>query len=336
MIRVLTPTHLMLLYGQGGIGKSTLIAQAAAHIHKTLGLTTRIVGADGGGTKAFKVLEDEGIVEYCPIDQWDDTSIFNVLDFVTKGWWPEDVGNPNSLLLPPKEEWRECPKCGKDTGPLGSLKCKECQHPLVGLRALKKTRLVNGFEKVGMVAFEGLTAFGNMLLNRLRKVDPQGGRSIKDGDFSISALGQQHYGDAQNYLTQYVANTRLIPAPVVMWTALELRGQDDGYGKPIFGPALPGKKLTALCVPWFTDVLHVDGVPKQRDASGIEVIERKLFLALHFPTDTKPYGFVAKSSAPLAGKMPTMLDFGTEGNAITNYFTELDASYKRAKEALDA
>lgn len=328
----------MLLYGQGGIGKSTLLAQAAAYIHKTLGLKTRVVGADGGGTKAFKPLMDSGIVEYCPIDQWDDTSIFNVLDFVTKGWWPADALTPNSELLPPMESYRECPKCLGDTGAVGNAvvaKCGACGVALgVGVRLKKKARLINNFETIGLVAFEGLTAFGNTLLNRLRKVDPTGGRSIKDGDFNISALGQQHYGDAQNYLTQYVANTRLIPVSLVLWTALELRGQDDGYGKPIYGPALPGKKLTALCVPWFTDVIHVDGVPKARGVDGVEVIERTLFLAPHFPPDTKPYGFVAKSSAPLAGKMPTTIPFGVEGNAMATYFKELDSSYEKAKATM--
>lgn len=334
--KVLTPTNLILLYGQGGIGKSTLIAQAAAHIYKTTGLRTRIIGADGGGTKAFKLLIDEGIVEYCPIDLWDDTSIFNVLDFVTKGSWPADPLTPNSELLPPFETYRECLKCKKDIGGKGVVaKCGACGVVVgAGERPPRRINLINGFEKIGLVAFEGLSAFGTILLNRLRRIDPTGGRIIKDGDYNISALGQQHYGDAQNYITQYVANTRLIPVPMVLWSALELRGQDDGYGKPIFGPALPGKKLTALCVPWFTDVLHIDGVPKQRDASGVEVMERTIFLAQHFPADTKPYGFVAKTSAPLEGGMPLTIPFTSTGNTMTTYFNELDKAYEKARKAV--
>lgn len=327
-----SPENLLLVYGQGGIGKSSLVADAADVIRKKHKKRSRIVGADGGGTKAFKVLMDLGWVDYWPIDQWDEKSIFLTLDLATKGWWPEDVNVPNSTLLPPTREYRRCPKCGCDSGATGLTmvkSCAQCKAELgAGVRLPKVVEPINGFDMVGMVAFEGATAFGNLLLNRLRRVDPTGGRSIKDGDFSISALGQQHYGDAQNYMMQYIANSRTIPVPIVMWTALELRGNDD-FGKPVYGPAFPGKKLTGLCLPWFTDVLHMDAVPRLtpqgtpvRDAEGQEVIDRKLFLAAHYPPDVKPYKFDAKTSAPVGGGMPTVIE-----PSMHVFFDQLDKAY---------
>src|SRR3990172_2052644 len=47
-----------------------------------------------------------------------------------------------------------------------------------------------------------------------------------------------------------------IPVELVYWTALENRGEEDG--KPIYGPKGPGQALTPMCIPWFTDVLHLE------------------------------------------------------------------------------
>lgn len=335
----------LLIYGAGGLGKTTFLSHLAAWTFKKTGKKTRIITADGGGTRPYAPLIEEGVVECWSIDTWDEKSVFANYDLATKGWWPEDIGEPNSLLLPCKEEYRECPICSQDmklSGPGVPTTCPICKKALPNaVRPRKKMRLINGFENVGAVCFEGLTAFGDNLKRRLRDIDPSGGRSIKDGDFTIAQLGQQHYGDAQTYMQQYVANSRSnIPVDTVVWTALELRGGDDGYGKPVYGPALPGKKLTSMCIPWFTDVLHLDGVPKMNgatpvlDANGLQVVERVCFLAKHFPADTKPFGFEAKSSAPLEGEMPSVIPFLPNRNNAEVFFVELAAAVERAKKKL--
>lgn len=333
-----TPESIILVYGQGGLGKSTLLAQLAAHVWKTKKKHTRIVGADGGGVKPFKMLIDEGIVHYWPIDLWDEKSIFSTLDLATKGWWPEDVNYPNSPLLAPYRDWKACPHCGGDTGAVGHAsptKCAACGKAIPpGARLDRQIEYLNGMDQVGAVCFEGATAFGNLLLSRLRTIDPSGGHQIKDGNFTIAQLGQQHYGNAQTYLQQYIANTRTLPVEMVVWTALELRGTDDG-GKPIFGPAMPGKKLTTLCIPWFTDVIHLDGVAEGRDTlTGVDKVKRQLFLAPHYPTDTKPFGFAAKTSAPPGGGMPAVLDATDGKNVMSEYMNLLAAAYEKSKKAL--
>lgn len=321
------------------MGKSTLLASAAAHVWKTSGKKTRVVGADGGGTTtALKILMDEGIVDYWGIDAWDDRSIFYTLDQATKGWWPEDTGTPNSALVAPTREWKACPSCKGDSGAKGLtmvLKCGSCNVTFAAGTTLRIQREpVGSFADVGLVGFEGLTSFGDLLLRRLRKIDPSGGRSIQDGDFKISSLGMQHYGDAQNYISQYVANVRLIPVPLVVWTALEVRSDDDG--KPLYGPALPGKKLTSLCIPWFTDVLHLDGVAQKdargivsKDANGMEVFSRKLYLAPHFPSDAPTSRFAAKTSAPHGGDMPLVIE-----PDMQIFFAELSKAFDKAKKKM--
>lgn len=296
-----------------------------------------MVGADGGGSeKALAPLGDK--VEYWPIDQWDEKSIFYTLDMATKGYWPEDPKTPNSPLVAPTREWKPCPTCKGDSGAKGLTmvsKCAACNVQFAAGQVLPIRRdPVGAFAQVGMVAFEGLTSFGDLLLRRLRKVDPTGGRSIQDGEYKISSLGMQHYGDAQNYIQQYVANVRLIPVPLVIWTALELRSDDDG--KPIYGPALPGKKLTSLCIPWFTDVLHLDGVQQKdargmlvKDANGMEVFSRKLYLAPHYPADAPQYRFAAKTSAPFGGDMPLVIE-----PDMAQFFGELEKALDKATKKL--
>jgi hypothetical protein len=192
---------------------------------------------------------------------------------------------------------------------------------------------------VGFYAFEGFTAFGDILMRRLRSVNPEGGRSIIDQGYKISAAGQQHYGDAQTYLAQYVANSKTIPVDLVYWTALENRGEEDG--KQVYGPKGPGQALTPLCIPWFTDVVHIDGVAKRdkgqimQDANGFEILERKLFLQPHYPPDNKFFLFKAKTSATLAGAMPSVLEYTSTGNTAEKFMLALaDAKAKALEEML--
>jgi len=337
------PLTSALLYGAFGIGKSTQLALAASHIWKTTGKKTRVIGADGGGSQnALAPLGD--VVEYLPIDQWEGKSIFYVLDRVTRGWWPSDPSTPNSPLVPCVREWKPCPLCGGDSGAKGHAmvpKCSSCGKAYPPGTTLKTQRdPINGLEDVGLVGFEGLTSFGDLLLRRLRLIDPSGGRTVQDGpsqeegSFTIAAPGKQHFGDAQAYIQQFVANTRLIPVPIILWTALEIRADDDGV--PVYGPALPGKKLTSRCGAWFTDVLHLDGVVKKdpkgttlRDADGIERVERKLFLAPHFASDRPGVQFMAKTSAPFGGEMPLSMEAD-----IRVYFKALETAKEKASRFL--
>lgn len=343
-----TPDSVTLVYAAGGMGKSTLGAQLAAYIYKTLGKKTRVVNMDGGGTRtAHGGLIAKGISEVWDLDQWDEKSLFLTLDLATKGWWPEDPAEPNSPLVSPFTKWKECPSCHKDVGAKGFAlppKCVSCGASLAaGTFCKTRTTYANGFDAVGAVVFEGFTSFGEALLRRLRTINPEGGRTIDDkaGDgtiFKVSTPGLPHYGDAQAYLGQFVANTRTIPVSRVLWTALENRGEEDG--KQIFGPKGPGQALTTTCIPWFTDVIHLDGVAQTKgglvvkDANGQEVVERKLFLAPHYPPDNKLFLFRAKTSAPLLGGLPPMLDFPPTGNTMEKLLTLVEEAKAKAGEEM--
>lgn len=329
----------ILVYGAGGAGKSSRLAECAEWMWEKHELRTRVVNADGGGTRsAFEHLTDAGIASIWDIDLWTASGIFSTLDFATKGWWPEQLDVPNSLLQPGIREWRKCPGCEGDTGATSFAmvpKCKACglnfgQGQILPVRRDK----INGADTVGLWCFEGLTAFGELMLRRLRSIDSGGGLSVKDGETKISQPGQQHYGMAQSYIAQYVANSRALPCEMVCWTALELKSDEDG--KPLYGPMLPGKKLTAQCIPWFTDVLHLDALPKkdksgrvEKDSDGMEVLNRKLFLAPHFPPDNPAYRFAAKTSVPQKCGMPLVIDAD-----MAEFFKALDSTRERASSRI--
>lgn len=331
-LKWLTPEHILLAYASGGAGKSTLLAHLAAYVWKKYGKKTRIVGADGGGTKPFQILIEKGIVEYWPIDLWD-KDIWTTFDLATKGWWPTDLKVPNSKLLPPYKEHWLCPFCHKRTKGVGA--CDACRKTIpAGMLAEKELEPQNGFENVGAYGFESIAAWSFLIMDRLRVVaKAEDSFAIKDDDSTtlIKQSAQNHYGIAQNYIQKWVGNTRRLPVWAVMWTTLELRGGDDGYGKPVYGPALPGKKLTALCTPWFTDVIHLELEPEEKASDGTQKVNRVLYLADHFPPDTKPFGFKAKTSVP---GMPTRLPAPSHGNTMSLYFDEVAKAYAKQEAEL--
>lgn len=328
----------ILVYGAGGMGKSTRAVEAAVHVWRTSGKRTRVVNSDGGGTQeAFHGLVKAGIADLWNIDQWEEKSIFHNLTLATKGFWPEDLLVPNSRLLEPVREWRACPTCKGDSGAKGLTmvpKCAACGQTFAAGQLLPVQReAINGMEKVGLYVFEGMTSFGENLLQRLKKIDASGGNSISDGEFKIAGSGQQHYLMAQKAIAEYVTNARNLPVELVVWTALEIRSDDDG--KPLYGPQGPGKKLTSLCIPWFTSVIHLDGFAKRvagsiaKDANGVEILERKMYLAPHFASDNPSQRFAAKTSAPYGGGMPTVLD-----PDMSLFFKELEKAKEKAQENL--
>lgn len=304
------------IYGSSGMGKSTLSAEAAYEIYKKTGLKARVVNADGGGTSvAFRALEDADIAQIWQIDTWDEKSIFHFIQQATAGWWPQDLSIPNSNLLPPWREYRICPACGGNSGASSTKavpKCISCNTPLpVGVALPLQREYVNGFDEIGCYVFEGITSFGELFMNRVVEINPEGGNSILDMGTRISGAGLPHYNMAQNKIFNAIVTSSRLPVELVVWTALEGKGEE---GKRICGPVGPGKKLAESLGAKFHHLLHLDAVkltdPKgqvMKSADGLEQFERKLFLQAHFPSDVPGTQFMAKTSVPKGGEMPQVI-----------------------------
>ena len=294
----------ILEYASGGVGKTNLLGTAAKHVFKTTGKKTRVVTADGGGAGPLEPGIRAGAIDLLDVTAW--PYPFRTFDYISRGWWPKDLSSPTpwkELRDPDNQDWSQ----------------------------------------VRAYGVEGLTAFGLQLMNSMRDRQAKGeqigamdGQKLGlfgDGEGTdVLKLGSNtmtHYGIAQSYLYTFVKNFRqLWPRGVdlIVWTALELKATDEAKA-PVYGPMLPGKAATATCIPWFTDVLHLDVIDPKKQPDGSVVGERKLFLNNHY-ANNDPIPFLAKNSAPRDGKMPTVISPDFEV-----FFSELEKANQRALES---
>lgn len=275
----------ILLYGGGGVGKTNMIATLAKHIYKTAQKKTRVITVDGGGVGPLSVGIELGVVEALQCDSW--PFPFRYMDLLSRGYWPLDKTSPEpwKCLAPPEKQ--------------------------------------PDWDQVGAYCGEGLTAVGTVLMNYMRdrrakgeQIGQMDGKNLgmfKDGEgtdqVSLGANTMTDYGIAQSYLHTYVKNFRQLWSkgmPLVVWTALELKATDDAK-VPVYGPMLPGKAATAACIPWFTDVLHLDVLDPKKQSDGTVSGSRKVFLSNHY-ANNDPVPFLAKTSANRDGKMPAIIE----------------------------
>jgi hypothetical protein len=335
----MTPTNRILAYGRPGIGKSTLIAMLIAYMFMTYGLKTRVVGGDGGGSKAFEALVAKGMAEFWDLSQWNDQSIFHYIEFAGRGYWPADVKKIGSELIAPRNLFRVCPKCkGKFPGTMPKS-CPLCKEVFgAGVRLPVQEEPVESMKEIGAYAFDGLSFYGQAMMDALKAGNPAGGNSINIDGYTVANSGQSHYGLAQGYLASMIDNFKKIPVKVVLATALEKRGVSEGgggenAGTPLYGPSLPGKALTDIAAGWFTDAFHLEG-EESKGSDGLALVKRVIYFTKHFPKDTSPYGFVAKTSAPIGGGMPDFMEMKAGENFFKLYFEKLEKAYEKSVEGL--
>lgn len=190
------------------------------------------------------------------------------LDLACQGYWPNSLTDPAKGLMPPAE--------------------------------IAKT-------KVGLYVFEGLTSFGEVIMDALRKPgislsqDPN--YVLKDGNATYVGSNMSNYGFVQDRIGEFVTKTHMIPqVKKVLWTALEGRGEDKETKLPVFGPAIEGKKATAKASQWFGNTLHMEAcvASTQVDESAKQIsvtTEVRMYLRTHVDLNSK-LPFPAKIRAP--------------------------------------
>lgn len=128
--------------------------------------------------------------------------------------------------------------------------------------------------EIGMYAFEGLTPFGDALMNDMAKkaglgTNIGGGANISfketsDGEtLNISGSNMAHYGVAQSRITDAVWQSQKLDAPYILWTASASKDDDINAGGKVIGPAMVGKALTAEIPRWFQYTFRLDASPAQ-------------------------------------------------------------------------
>lgn len=200
------------------------------------------------------------------------------LDLACQGYWPADALDPASkLVAPTPATW----------------------------------------ERVGFMAFEGLTSGGDVILRELRakkaslSQDPS--YSWMSGATVYSGANMSYYGFVQDRLYDFVMKTHMLPVERVLWTALEGRGEEEGSRIPTFGPAIAGKKSTGKAPQWFGNCLHLEMlVTEEADAKMKQtrlVTKPVMYLRSHADPLTK-MAYPAKTRAPyqFAAELPEFLD----------------------------
>lgn len=249
-------------HGDSGDGKTSLLGSAALWLSKAApGKVMRVLSADN--VEPLEPFIDAGIVEVWNVLTSDHP--FEAIVRGCQGYWPSDLSNPKSKLVPPSAAT---------------------------------------WEKVAALGCEGLSTFSDVEMNSLAdklgegtRVGPgtrpgEDGISFKDGDYGVGGNTQTHYNIVQNQMYKCVRATGALPVHV-FWTAHTVKAVEDN--KPIFGPQLAGKKATPLCQRWFGSLLHCHTVPSK--GGGVEY---RLYLKEHYDKDIAPtVPFKAVTRVPL-------------------------------------
>jgi hypothetical protein len=264
----------ILLYGDTGDGKTSLVGEYAEDKFKRTGLITRLYTADPGGWRGLIPYVKLGIIEV--INLVGMPRPWEWISEVTKGKLPVGVGTDGM--------------------------------PLWHLDAQKNA-------KVGVYAFEGGTAFGDILMQDMSKRNAEGqvigpqppNFRVSEGNAKWAGTSPSQFGSAQTVLTIAIQESFRLPGDVI-WTCMARRAGDADTTAPILGPQFVGKALTSDAPRWFVYTFRVTTVP------GNEVLktktEHRLYIEDHaeVTTGVGPDGKPAMNAQKSLGNSRMPLD----------------------------
>jgi hypothetical protein len=223
----------ILLYGDTGDGKTTLIGEYAEDKFKRTGLITRVYTADPGGWRGLIPYVKLGIIEIVNLANMPQP--WEWISEVIKGKLPVSVGSAVNWVLDPAANAR-----------------------------------------VGVYAFEGGTAFGDVLMQDMSRKNAEGqvvgpqppNFRVTEGKVKWAGTSPSQFGSAQTVLTIAVQESFKLSGDVI-WTCMARRAGDADTTAPILGPQFVGKALTSDAPRWFVYTFRVTTIP------GNEVMKTK-------------------------------------------------------------
>lgn len=280
------------VWGASHSGKTSLLDTFARGLHTERGKRTRLYSAESAQKGPIEGSIAKGIVEAWWIDNA--AHPFERIVDATSGGWPEDADDPKSPVIP-AFLYRYVAKCshcqtlvyqGDKAPQVVPTACPKCKQP-VSLKVMREVNEKNGIANVGAVLYEGMTAFGEMLMDNMTARSAKGDKigedvavRFQDGTANIASASRSSYGIAQRRVKQAVQESRHLPVDYVIWTATKEKGEDSDRRVSIFGPKLPGSAATPDVPRWFGPCLGAVLVPPQ----GQKKAERRLYLTTYFET----------------------------------------------------
>lgn len=221
------------------------------------------------------------------------------LERAIKGYWPLRLDDPESPIIPP------------DAGT---------------------------YEVYGFGAFEGLTSFGDMILDDLSSKQAslsQDPSYVYEQDgIKFAGENQSYYGFMQKELQRKVALSHLLKYDKVLWTAQESKGEEKGGGM-VYGPMIGGKKATGKAAGWFLNVFHMDVIPRGEvtidpvTKQKMQEVDHILFLKTHIdPMTLIPYPCKLRAPKAYVKEVKPYLQSGSVADA----YRLLDAMYERQEK----
>lgn len=201
------------------------------------------------------------------------------------------------------------------------------------------------YDRYGGFAFEGATAFGEMLLDELRvkgaaneiigaEKAPQ---QFTSGTLRIAGSNQTHYGIVQSRVRKAINDSQRLPVHI-LWTARELkvRDEDDPKKQYVYGPLLAGQAATLAMPAWFGHTIHISSrktITVGADKKPIERIQRKAHFTKHYDegSDT-PYLAQLRLPPELMVEIPANMDLTPDLESMVYLFSKMDELRAKARE----
>lgn len=267
----------MLPYGETGTGKTAQVGRIAEWIRRTTGKVSRLVTADSGWDTIQALVED-GTLEVLDLKNLHEKDEpFALLMKLSEGAWP--ILTPDgrlSMSKPPKRGEPIYRADGKQVG--GEF--------FEGLSTISEVLLMDHAKKGRKLSQDLAYTFSETVL-----VDG------KPESVVVGKAAQAHYGNVQEFVVwTLVPRTSILPVDIVVWTAHEARGEEDGgagLSRSVLGPATVGKAMVGATGKKFTDTLHLT-----KERKGNELLY-KAWYEDHPDEALKTSNWRAKISLPL-------------------------------------
>lgn len=287
----------IMLWGPTGGGKTSQAQELALYTAVKFEKKVRLISCSGGGWTVIQPAVDAGMVE--PTFIAERQYPIETLDRMTKGWWPEDANDPRSPLIPPEKQGKRWDDVGALFFDSATEMCSWMMRTMVAREAAGQVK----------ISAESLAA------------------RFKDGDTNYGTPGRAHFGTIQNYIEQFINQSKQISGIYTVWTALELRTSDETTRIPVYSPDLIGKAKSSSSPAWFDDCLHLTLVDTKTGK------ERRMYQITHTIGDD-PIPYLAKTRNPLGTTVPDYLtgqDF-----SLYNFLSQLEKLIARGGVFLQA
>lgn len=269
----------LLLTGDSGSGKSSLIATAAEYLWETQKKKLRLYTCDAGGFPN-KV---EVAVRHKLIEVWrmrtrvgggGEGLVEETCAQASLGAWPAQVDShgsgdsPERVSLVPFTSVQFILKCaeghevkrGNVEAGLAPALCPTCKKQVTLINGSVVREVIPNFPHVGAIAFDSLTSMSMWVLTALRRRRGAGGLSggeksalgrFQSGGMFFDGNNRADYGFAQGQAEEWINNSISLGGLMLppIWTALEALVESVSAA-PMWGPMVAGQAKTGIAPQW--------------------------------------------------------------------------------------